>query len=114
MRELVHSLRKNFQFKKIYAHGISFANRFLIMYVLPNNFNLNYLGVSVSKKVGKSVKRSYITRLIKENFRLQQEKFKTGFDIVIIARINASGANFYDIQNSLLYLAKKHKLLISI
>jgi len=81
------------------------------MYVVPNNKDSDYLGVSVSKKVGKSVVRSRVSRLIKENVRLMEEDIKKGFDIVVIARVAAKDADFRDIKKSLTMLFSKHKLL---
>ena len=43
-------------------NGVSFANRYLVMYVLKNNTENNRIGISVSKKVGNSVIRHHITR----------------------------------------------------
>lgn len=107
------SLSKNFQFKNVYNHGKSFADTFLVMYILKNNSCENYLGISVSKKVGKSVTRSRITRLIKENYRLNEKFFLPGFDIVFIARNPASTANFYEIKKSVCNLAKRHKIFFN-
>lgn len=81
------------------------------MYAIRNNLNENRLGISVSKKVGKSVVRSRITRLIKENYRLNEKFFARGFDIVFIARNSASQSDFYSIKNSVLLLAKKHNIM---
>ena len=104
------SLKKNFQFKHVYNNGKSYANKFLVMYVFSNGRNINRLGVSVSKKVGNSVKRSRVTRLIKENYRLAEHEIETGRDIVFIARVQAAGANFYDIQTAMRKLFKLHAL----
>ena len=104
------SLKKNYQFKFVYNRGKSIANRYLVMYVLKNGKDFNRLGLSVSKKVGISVIRSRVTRLIKENYRLSEEKFKRGFDIVIIARNSCAGASFWDINKAFIHLIKKHGL----
>ena len=83
------SLQKNFQFRYVYNRGKSLANKHLVMYVIKNNKNAetNRLGISVSKKVGKSVVRSRVTRLIKESYRLTENEIKSGYDIVVIARV---------------------------
>ena len=111
--EFTQSIKKNFQFRFVYNKGKSFANRFLVMYVVKNKKypDTNRLGVSVSKKVGKSVVRSRVTRLIKENYRLMEKDIKRGYDIVIIARSVACEASYADIEKSLASLVKKHGLL---
>ncbi len=60
------SLKKNINFQKVYKEGKSKANKYLVMYVLPNDLGINRLGISVSKKVGNSVVRHHLTRLIRE------------------------------------------------
>lgn len=69
------------------------------------------MGVSVSKKVGKSVVRSRVTRLIKESYRLSEKKIKSGFDLVFVARNAAAGATFHEINGALLHLLRKQKIL---
>ena len=81
------------------------------MYVIKNGSQSNRLGVSVSKKVGKSVVRSRVTRLIKENYRLSELNLKQGFDIVIIARVASSKSSFDEINKSFHHLLRKHSLL---
>ena len=73
------SLKKNRDFQQVYKRGTSKANRYLVMYVLPNQHMMNRLGISVSKKVGNSVVRHRLTRLIRESYRLNEEKF----DIIV-------------------------------
>lgn len=102
------SIKSNQDFKKVYHGGKSYANRYLIMYVLENGLEKNRLGISVSKKVGNSVVRHRLTRLIRESYRLNEEKFHNGWDIVVIARNTAKGKNYQDISSALLHLAKLH------
>ena len=80
------SLKKNRDFQNVYKKGKSYANRYLVMYVLKNDTERNRLGISVSKKVGNSVIRHHVTRLIRESYRLQEDMFNSGLDIVVIAR----------------------------
>ena len=104
------SLKKNKDFQYIYINGKSYANKYLVMYVLKNNLEINRLGISVSKKVGNSVVRHRIIRLIRENYRISEDFFKCGLDIVVIARINAKDSNYKDIKNALIHLKKLHKI----
>ena len=102
---------KNKDFQIIYKKGKSYANKYLIMYVLNNKEEENRLGISVSKKVGNSVIRHRITRLIRESYRLQKEKFQSGYDIVVIARSNAKDKSYNEIESALLHLSKLHNIL---
>ncbi len=67
------SLKKNKDFQNVYRNGKSYANRLLVMYIWENHTERNHLGISVSKKVGNSVVRSRVTRLIRESYRLNEE-----------------------------------------
>ncbi|WP_373897208.1 ribonuclease P protein component [Haloimpatiens sp. FM7315] len=102
-------VRKNLEFRRIYKRGRSFSNKLLVLYIYKNrdNINLNRLGISVSKKVGKSVTRSRVKRLIKESYRLNKENVKKGFDFVVIARVNSNDKPYKDIEASLINLFKK-------
>ena len=111
----LESLKKSCQFKAVYTHGRSYADKNAVAYVKKNSLGMNRLGVSVSKKVGNSVIRNRIKRLIKENYRLFQlaDKIKpeTGLDIIIIARKPMAEATFYDVQSSMSFLLLKLKVM---
>ena len=105
------SLKKNKDFQNVYKHGISYANKYLVMYVLDNKTSQNRLGISVSKKVGNSIVRHRLTRLIRESYRLQEDRFKCGFDIVVIARIGAKGKSYKEIYSAMLHLGHLHEII---
>lgn len=107
------SLKKTYQFRFVYNKGKSIANKHLVIYVVKNNSNENFLGISVSKKVGNSVTRSRITRLIKESYRLNEKNIKNGYSIAVIARNLANGASYLEIDKSLKHLFSKQNLLMS-
>lgn len=81
------------------------------MYILKNDLDQNRYGITVSKKVGNSVIRHRVTRLIRESIRLNEEKFDRGFDIVIVARTTAKNRNYNDIKSALLHLGKLHRII---
>lgn len=108
---LLETLKKNEDFQEVYKKGKSYANKYLVMYILKNELNYNRIGISVSKKVGNSVVRHRTKRLIRESFRLEKESFFEGFDIVIIARASAKGKKYQDICSALLHLGKIHKII---
>lgn len=101
-------LKKDSDFRKVYKHGKSFANKYLVLYILKNKSEYSRVGMSVSKKVGKAVTRNRVRRLIKEVYRLNiDENIEDGYDIVFIARIPSQNAEFKDIQKSVKSLVKK-------
>lgn len=105
------SLKKNRDFQTVYKEGKSYANKYLVMYIRENHSEKNRLGISVSKKVGNSIVRHRLTRLIRESYRLQEDRFKSGLDIVIIARIGAKEKKYHDIENALLHLGSLHEII---
>lgn len=104
------SLKKNRDFQNVYKKGTSFANSYLVMYILENGLQENRIGISVSKKVGNSVVRHHLTRLIRESYRLSEEHFRCGIDIVVIVRTSAKGRNYHEIESALIHLGKLHKI----
>ena len=105
------SLKKNSDFQKVYRQGKSYANRYLVMYVLSNQTEGNRLGISVSKKVGNSVIRHHLTRLIRESYRLHEDMFNNGLDIVVIARSTARNISYHETESALLHLGGLHKII---
>ena len=107
------SLKKNRDFQLVYKKGTSFANRYLVMYVLKNQLDRNRIGISVSKKVGNSVVRHHLTRLLRESYRLNEEKFRCGYDIVVVVRVNGKDQGFHSMESALLHLGKLTKTIRS-
>ena len=105
------SLKKNEDFQKVYSSGKSFANKYLVMYVKDNDSDRNRIGISVSKKVGNSVVRHHFCRLVRESYRLHEEMFNSGLDIVVVARASAKDCNYHEIESALLHLGKLHGIL---
>ena len=97
------SLKKYIDFQHVYKNGKSYANKYLVMYVMENDQEMNRLGISVSKKVGNSVVRHKITRLIRERFMSN-----SSLDMVVIARNSASSISYAETESALLHLAKLH------
>ena len=104
----MESLKKNKEFQEVYQQGKSYANKYLVMYVKKNGFEKNRIGISVSKKVGNSVVRHRITRLVRESYRLNEEKFTKGFDLAVVSRTAAKGKSYNEMESALLHLGRMH------
>ena len=104
------SIKKTKDFAQVYRKGKSYANSYIVMYVNKTGED-NKLGISVSKKVGNSVVRHRITRLIRECFRLNKEKFIEGINIVIIARTGAKDIDYSKMESAIFHAAKLHNIL---
>ena len=105
------SLKKNRDFQVVYRKGKSYANKYLVMYILKNDMDINRVGISVSKKVGNSVVRHRMTRLIRESYRLQESMFQRGLDIVVVCRAGAKDKGYKDLESALIHLGKLHNII---
>ena len=106
------SLKKNADFQNVYQYGKSFANKYLVMYVKENDLGINRIGISVSKKVGNSVVRHRVKRLILESYRLHEDMFNSSLDMVIIARSTAKDKSYKEISSAVMHLGKLHGILV--
>lgn len=104
-------LKNNREFRRVYSGGRSRANRLLVMYILENGTDATRFGISVSKKVGNSIVRHRLTRLIRESIRLNTDKFISGYDIVIVARTPLKGNGFKETESALLHVSKIHGII---
>lgn len=109
--KFTQSLKKNEDFQSVYKSGKSYGNKYLVLYTFENHTDINRLGISVSKKVGNSVVRHRLKRLIKESYRLHEEMFNSGLDIVVIARKDSDACNYASIDSALIHLMKLSKVL---
>ncbi|MDD3743649.1 MAG: ribonuclease P protein component [Bacillota bacterium] len=108
----IHRLKKNVEFQRIYRKGSYIATKALVAYVKPNNLKETRIGITVSKKYGKSVKRNRIRRLIIESYRLLKDKVKPGYDIVFVARKpDTYDTRLYNIHAMMSYILDKLNVL---
>ena len=103
-------LRKSWQFRKIYTEGNKYFSNLFILYVLPNNTQEIRIGLTVTKKVGISVQRNRIKRVIREVFR-SLKGIAPGNDLVVIARKSAVNLKYSQARDSLTYLLYRARVL---
>lgn len=99
--EHFETLRKNSDFKNVYNKKNSHADKYLVMYIAKNGTDTVRLGVSVSKKVGNSIVRHRLARLIRESFRLESHRVKRGLDIVVVARTSLKDKGYKETHQSM-------------
>ena len=105
------SMKKTSEFRNCYENGKSYVSKFVVIYVWENGSSFNKIGISCSKKVGNSVVRHRFARLVREAYRLHEDMFNSGLDIVVVARACAADAGYFDIEKSLLSLAGKARII---
>lgn len=104
------SLKLNHIFQRLY-HTSGHADSYLVLYARRNRTKGNRVGVTVSKKLGHAVVRNRTRRRLREIYRLNEEKFRPGWDIVVVARSRAVEAPFEKLTMSYLSLARKAGIL---
>lgn len=105
------SLKLNHVFHRLYVKGDVCANRHLVLYARRNGLNCNRVGITTGKKLGHAVVRNRVRRRLREVYRLNEARFRPGYDIVVVARHRAIDADFAALQADYLRAAKKLGLL---
>ena len=103
----INSLKNSKEFREVYENGKSLANRLLIVYVLKKEGPFR-LGITVSRKVGGSVVRHRVTRLIRESYISLKNEFPDGLWVVVIARPSCRECSQKEIENALLHMINRH------
>ena len=101
------TVKENHEFRRIYAKGRSGVSPYLVVYARPNRYGHNRLGVTVSKKLGHAVVRNRVRRRIREIFRLNQDKLAQGYDVIVVARTRAVGAEYRELERAFLHVCGK-------
>ena len=108
---MFEKLGKNPEFQKVYKTGKSKANKYLVVVVKTGESGPSRYGFSVSKKVGNSVVRHRITRLLRESVRKNDALVKEGNRIIIIARKDVKEKNFEAVNDAVIHLLKLHGIM---
>ena len=104
------ALKLNHIFRRLY-HTSGVGSSYLVLYARPNHTQTNRVGITVSKKLGHAVIRNRIRRRLREVYRLNEELFMPGYDIVVVARSRSLDADFESLTKAYLSLAAKAGIL---
>lgn len=107
------SLKLNKDFRLLYKRGKSVAGGFVVIYQRPNKHEYNRVGFTVSKSVGKAVQRNRTKRLMRESYRLLEDRLASYSDMVIVARNRAEGKSFAQIYRDMEFVLNSLGLLKS-
>ena len=105
--EFTSTLKKNYEFRRLYSKGKSCANAYLVVYCRKNRSGRSRIGYTVSNKVGHAVVRNRIRRRLREIYRLHEAEFRPGYDLVVVARGRAVNASYAKLERSMLSLASQ-------
>ena len=101
------SLKLNHLFRKLYRKGKSAAGKYLVLYCRQNGSRENRIGLTVSAKLGHAVVRNKVRRRLREIYRLNEDRFPAGWDIVAVARTRAKEAPYAELEKQFLKAADK-------
>lgn len=105
------SLKLNHIFRRLYRKGQSAANGYLVLYCRKNGSQANRVGLTVSAKLAHAVQRNRLRRQLREIYRLHEASFSRGYDLVVVARTRAIGAEYAALEHAYLSLAARLGLL---
>ena len=105
-------LRKNSEFQRVKQQGHSIVSPLLVLAWMPNDVARTRVGFVVSKRIAKhAVDRNNIKRLLSEAMRGLLPGLPGGIDIVVSARQKANTANLRVLEQDLVTLLRRAKLL---
>ena len=107
------TLKKNHEFRRLYAKGKSSVTPYLVVYAgkgRRRQQQLNRIGFTVSAKLGGAVTRNRIRRRLRELYRLHEREFRTGTDLVVVARSRAADAQWRQLERAFLSACRKLEL----
>ena len=104
-------LRKEADFDNVYKRGRSVGDRYVVVFYIKNNRDINRTCFLASKKVGNSVRRNRARRLMRESYRLMKDRLPVGYDMIIIARNTITGRKFFEVDKSIRNAFKRAGLL---
>ena len=107
-------LKKNYEFKDVLNRGKYYSGKYIIIYIKKNRKNINLLGIAISSKLGKAVKRNFLNRLIRENYRKIENSIKTGYSMVFLWKKNQEidQANYKEVEKDIKKIFEKAEIFI--
>jgi ribonuclease P protein component len=91
-------LTKNHEFKAVFADSTKIVGNFFILLIKKNNLSYSRLGLVITKKkIATAVQRNRIRRLIREVFRLTNDKNISTYDMIFMAKYNITSLSNQDI-----------------
>jgi len=94
------TLKKNYEFQRLYSKGKSAVTPFLVVYVRKTKKRTNRIGITVSTKLGKAVVRNRVRRRLREIYRLAEDAFVPGTELVVVARVRAVKATYAQLEKA--------------
>ena len=106
-------LKKNYEFKNVLSKGKYYSAKNIEVFIKDNNKNYNFLGLAISVKTAKAVKRNKIKRLIRENYKILEPQIKDGKSIVFLwkKKVDTKNATFENIKSDMNNIFEKANII---
>ena len=106
-------LKKNYEFSKVFSKGKYYSGKTIEAFILNNRESSNYLGLAISRKSGHAVQRNRAKRLIRENYKILENKIYSGYSIIFLWKKKAEikEAEYHQINKDMIYILKKAKVI---
>ena len=103
------TLKKNYEFKYVLTKGNYYSGKYIEAFYIKNNLNINKIGIAISTKYAKAVKRNYLKRIIRESYRLNEEKAGIGNSVIFLIKkkSNIDEITFERIKNDVILILEK-------
>lgn len=104
-------LKHNSNFQAVYKSGHSYANKMAVLYVLPAGNGQGRIGFAAGKRLGCAVVRNRVKRLLREAYRLNQHRVRSNYDLILVGRQRAVGADYATVAKAFLDLCGRARIL---
>ena len=107
-------MKKNYEFKNALSKGNYYSGRYIEAFIQKSKKkDMNYLGIAISVKIAKAVKRNHIKRLMRENYQYYENFLKKGYIIVFLwkKKVDTKNANFQNIKKDMKIIFDKAKII---
>ena len=107
-------LKKNYEFKNVLSKGKYYSGKNIEAFIKDNNKSFNFLGLAISVKTGKAVKRNKIKRLIRENYKILEPQIMNGKNIVFLwkKKVDTEKATFENIKEAMNNIFEKANIKV--
>lgn len=105
------SIKENYEFRRIYQRGTSAVSGSMVVYCRKNKLGRNRLGITASTKIGEAVTRNRARRRLREVYRLNRDKLREGWDIILVARGRTAAVSWKELNDTFLRLCRNLELL---